>query len=113
MTGTRSCVPKQSTRPLMIRGYSDHAANERTFLAWVRTGIAVIAFGFVIEKFNLFVLTMAMRTRLMRNIDCNSKGCPGRLAVTTGSRSSFSGENSSCGREEIELLGAAPGSLRT
>ena len=28
--------------------------NERTFLAWVRTGIAVIAFGFVIEKFNLF-----------------------------------------------------------
>jgi putative membrane protein len=42
----------------MIRGYSDHAANERTFLAWVRTGIAVIAFGFVIEKFNLFVLTI-------------------------------------------------------
>jgi putative membrane protein len=43
----------------MIRGYSDHAANERTFLAWVRTGIAVTAFGFVIEKFNLFVLTIA------------------------------------------------------
>jgi putative membrane protein len=43
----------------MIRGYSDHAANERTFLAWVRTAIAVIAFGFVIEKFNLFVLTLA------------------------------------------------------
>jgi putative membrane protein len=43
----------------MISGYSDHAANERTFLAWVRTGIAVMAFGFVIEKFNLFVLAMA------------------------------------------------------
>ena len=43
----------------MIRGYTDHAANERTFLAWVRTGIAVIAFGFIIEKFNLFVLTIA------------------------------------------------------
>jgi putative membrane protein len=42
----------------MIRSYSDHAANERTFLAWVRTAIAVIAFGFVIEKFNLFVLTV-------------------------------------------------------
>jgi putative membrane protein len=42
----------------MIRGYSDHAANERTFLAWLRTSIAVIAFGFVIEKFNLFVLTL-------------------------------------------------------
>jgi putative membrane protein len=48
----------------MIRGYSDHAANERTFLAWVRTGIAVIAFGFVVEKFNLFVLTMASVTSL-------------------------------------------------
>ena len=46
----------------MIRGYSDHAANERTFLAWVRTGIAVIAFGFVIEKFNLFVLAIASST---------------------------------------------------
>jgi putative membrane protein len=43
----------------MIRDYSDHAANERTFLAWVRTGIAVIAFGFVIKKLNLFVLTIA------------------------------------------------------
>ena len=42
----------------MIRGYSDHAANERTFLAWLRTSIAVIAFGFVIEKFNLFALTL-------------------------------------------------------
>jgi putative membrane protein len=38
----------------MIHGYSDHAAKERTFLAWVRTGIAVIAFGLVIENFNLF-----------------------------------------------------------
>ena len=43
----------------MIRGYSDHAANERTFLAWVRTGIAVMAFGFVVEKFNVFLLAIA------------------------------------------------------
>jgi putative membrane protein len=42
----------------MIQGYSDHAANERTFLAWVRTGIAAIAFGFVIEKFNFFLATI-------------------------------------------------------
>ena len=42
----------------MIERYSDHAANERTFLAWVRTAIAVIAFGFVVEKFNLFVRTL-------------------------------------------------------
>jgi putative membrane protein len=29
----------------MIERYSDHAANERTFLAWVRTALAVMAFG--------------------------------------------------------------------
>lgn len=39
----------------MIKRYSDHAANERTFLAWVRTGIAVMAFGFLVEKFDLFL----------------------------------------------------------
>jgi putative membrane protein len=39
----------------MIKRYSDHAANERTFLAWVRTAIAVMAFGFLIERFDLFV----------------------------------------------------------
>ena len=43
----------------MIGDYRDHAANERTFLAWIRTGIAVIAFGVVIEKFNVFMLTLA------------------------------------------------------
>jgi putative membrane protein len=39
----------------MIRRYSDHAANERTFLAWVRTAIAVMAFGFLVERFDLFL----------------------------------------------------------
>ena len=42
----------------MIERYSDHAANERTFLAWVRTAIAIMAFGFLVEKFDLF-LSMA------------------------------------------------------
>jgi len=44
----------------MIRRYSDHAANERTFLAWVRTAIAVMAFGFVIERFDLFLKVAAL-----------------------------------------------------
>ena len=34
---------------------TDHLANERTFLAWIRTGIAIMAFGFVVVKFALFV----------------------------------------------------------
>ena len=40
----------------MIKNYSDHAANERTYLAWVRTSIAIMAFGFLIEKFEIFIL---------------------------------------------------------
>ncbi len=46
----------------MIKRYSDHAANERTFLAWVRTAIAVMAFGFVIERFDLFIQVIAPQT---------------------------------------------------
>jgi putative membrane protein len=42
----------------VIERYSDHAANERTFLAWVRTAIAIMAFGFLVQKFDLF-LTIA------------------------------------------------------
>jgi len=29
----------------------DHLANERTFLAWVRTGAAIVVFGFAIGRF--------------------------------------------------------------
>jgi putative membrane protein len=39
----------------MIERYTDHVANERTFLAWVRTSIAIMAFGFLVEKFDLFL----------------------------------------------------------
>jgi putative membrane protein len=39
----------------MIANYTNHAANERTFLAWIRTGLAVSAFGFLLAKLNLFV----------------------------------------------------------
>jgi len=50
----------------MIKHYSDHAANERTFLAWVRTAIALMAFGFVIEKFDLFLKVAAPQVALQR-----------------------------------------------
>lgn len=43
----------------MIRNFGDHSANERTFLAWVRTAIAVMAFGFLVERFDLFLVLAA------------------------------------------------------
>ena len=39
----------------MIERFRDHAANERTFLSWVRLAIGVMAFGFVIEKFEIYL----------------------------------------------------------
>jgi putative membrane protein len=37
-----------------------HMANERTFLAWIRTSIGIMAFGFVVEKFALFMKQMSI-----------------------------------------------------
>jgi putative membrane protein len=39
----------------MIRSFTDHAANERTYLAWIRTAVALMGLGFVVERFDLFV----------------------------------------------------------
>jgi putative membrane protein len=44
----------------MIRSYSDHAANERTFLAWIRTGLAIMALGFVMERLDLLLASLGL-----------------------------------------------------
>jgi putative membrane protein len=38
---------------------ADHLANERTFLAWVRTGVAVIGLGFVVSRFALYLRSLS------------------------------------------------------
>lgn len=47
-----NAVDKQASK---VRNRRVHMANERTFLAWVRTSIGIMAFGFVVEKFALFL----------------------------------------------------------
>jgi putative membrane protein len=37
----------------MIHSYNDHAANERTFLAWLRTGLSAVTLGIVVKKGSL------------------------------------------------------------
>lgn len=41
--------------PTKIDRQREHQANERTFLAWLRTAIALIGFGFAIARFGLFL----------------------------------------------------------
>ena len=45
----------------MIRNYRDHAANERTYLAWVRTALALMGFGLLVERFDLLMQALAMQ----------------------------------------------------
>jgi putative membrane protein len=42
----------------LIEDYTDHAANERTYLAWIRTALAFMAFGLLVERFDLFVRSL-------------------------------------------------------
>ena len=44
--------------PSKDKRVSDHLANERTFLAWIRTAIGIMAFGFVVVRFSLFMRQM-------------------------------------------------------
>ena len=50
----KDALPGLSTDP---RAY---LAVERTFLAWIRTGISLMGFGFVIARFGLFLRELAL-----------------------------------------------------
>lgn len=41
----------------------DHLANERTFLAWIRTSLGITGLGFVVVKFSLFVKEVELMVR--------------------------------------------------
>lgn len=40
----------------------DYLSAERTFLAWIRTGLALMGFGFVVARFGLFLRELAINT---------------------------------------------------
>jgi putative membrane protein len=52
-------------------GPSDFLAAERTFLAWIRTGVALMGFGFVVARFGLFLQALQVEGRDARS---NSTG---------------------------------------
>lgn len=48
------------------RDRSTYLAEDRTFLAWIRTGIALMGFGFVVARFGLF----------LRELEATQSGSP-------------------------------------
>ena len=58
---------------------TDHLANERTFLAWMRTSIGIMAFGFVVVKFSLFVKQITLI--LGKENVIHSKGYSGIVGI--------------------------------
>jgi len=72
--------------PIKKGNATDHLANERTFLAWVRTAIAVMAFGFVVVKFSLFVkqLGLMFTDKTVRMPNSAYSGISGLLMVILG-----------------------------
>ncbi|MGB3642601.1 MAG: DUF202 domain-containing protein [Rivularia sp. (in: cyanobacteria)] len=49
----------------------EHLANERTFLAWLRTSISLIGFGLAIARFSLF-LRQLQTTTTRQTVENNS-----------------------------------------
>ena len=43
---------------------SDYLAAERTLLAWIRTGLALMGFGFVVARFGLFLEELEIAQRV-------------------------------------------------
>jgi putative membrane protein len=48
--------------PSRVRDPALRLAAERTLLAWIRTGLAMMGFGFVVARFALWLRTIALAT---------------------------------------------------
>lgn len=46
-----------------------HQSNERTLLSWIRSGIALMAFGFAITRFGILLQQMARVGQAPENLD--------------------------------------------
>jgi putative membrane protein len=55
--------PDRSKDPPRKAALSDYLAAERTLLAWIRTGLALMGFGFVVARFGLFLQQLQFLNR--------------------------------------------------
>jgi len=69
---------------------ANHLSNERTLLSWIRTGVGIMAFGFVVVEFSLFTkdLNLALEIEIRGN-HYEYSSPMGILIVATGALSSL------------------------
>lgn len=70
----------------MQKKVSDHLANERTFLAWIRTSLGIMGFGFVVVKFSLFIrqIELVLKTEVVTTSHHGYSGVVGVSIVIIG-----------------------------
>ena len=57
MSENNSLIPQLPRPDSRVR---DHLANERTFLAWVRTALGLIGIGFVLARMSVFLRQLSV-----------------------------------------------------
>ncbi len=65
---------------------SDHLANERTFLAWLRTSVALMGFGLILVKFSVFLkqISLVSTDRQIIHSQNEYSGLTGLVLVAAG-----------------------------
>ena len=71
--------PQQATIDEAKRA-TEYLANERTFLAWIRTSLAIISLGFVVAKFSLWLRELA--AQLAPQMQTSQAGASMPIGVT-------------------------------
>jgi putative membrane protein len=58
---------------------TEHLANERTFLAWVRTSVSIMSLGFVVAKFGLWLRELG--SHLSPQVSAHGPGLSGPIGM--------------------------------
>ncbi|MFA6000674.1 MAG: DUF202 domain-containing protein [Thermoleophilia bacterium] len=72
------------TKPTRLSRLTTQLANERTFLAWIRTGIALLAFGFVVEKAGSFLEALSADISAKQHNFVRYSGVAGIVLMLSG-----------------------------
>jgi putative membrane protein len=62
----------------------EHLANERTLFAWIRTALALMALGFVVARFGLFLRSLALQQGFASPAGTSASEAIGVLLVAAG-----------------------------